>query len=83
MKRPWSLRDFLFGGKSSRVERVDEAPARKRPSKTRRSAPRQPATPPVPIVEKLPDAKTVLVIGDFVAGGVADGLNEVFASSRA
>jgi hypothetical protein len=81
VNKPWSLRDFLFGRKSSRVEQPDQAPARKRPAKPRRTAPRQPATPPVPIVEKLPDAKTVLVIGDFVASGVADGLNAVFASN--
>lgn len=78
--KPWSLRDLLFGRKAQRVQPAEEAPARKRPAK-RRSAPRKPAAPPVPVVEKLPDAKTVLVIGDFVAGGVADGLNVVFADN--
>lgn len=81
VNKPWSLRDFLFGGKSSRVEKKNEAPARKRSSKPRRTATRQAAKPPVQVVEKLADAKTVLVIGDFVAGGVADGLNAVFASN--
>lgn len=83
VNKPWSLRDFLFGRKSSRIEPMDraKAPARKRSSKPRRTVQRQPATPPVPVVEKLADAKTVLVIGDFVAGGVADGLTAVFSSN--
>ena len=40
------------------------------------------AEPPIPVVEavvKDPDAKKVLVIGDFVAGGLAWGLEQTFA----
>lgn len=39
--------------------------------------PAQPAQPE--ILPKNANAKTVLVIGDFIASGVADGLNETFA----
>ena len=44
--------------------------------------PAQPAVPPVATVEvspKDPDAKKVLVIGDFVAGGIAWGLDQTWA----
>jgi hypothetical protein len=46
-------------------------------------APAQPSAPPVPTVEVLPkdkDAKKILVIGDFVADGLAWGLDQTFAS---
>lgn len=55
------------------------------PGEARNPPPRQrqrPAEPPVPtvtVVEKDPDAKKVLVIGDFVAGGLAWGLEQMFA----
>jgi hypothetical protein len=45
-------------------------------------APPQPAEPPVPTVEILPkdkNAKKILVIGDFVASGLAWGLDQTFA----
>ncbi|MGH6762418.1 MAG: SGNH/GDSL hydrolase family protein [Phyllobacterium sp.] len=37
-------------------------------------------TPPA-IVEKKPDAKSVLVVGDFMAGGLADGLDSAFSEN--
>lgn len=46
-------------------------------------APPQPSEPPVPTVQILPkekDAKKILVIGDFVADGLAWGLDQTFAS---
>jgi hypothetical protein len=45
-------------------------------------APVQPSEPPVPTVEILPkdkNAKKILVVGDFVAGGLAWGLDQMFA----
>jgi len=41
--------------------------------------PSRPAAPPP--VEKDPDAKVVLVIGDFIGGGLADGLEEALAQN--
>lgn len=83
--RPWSLRDMLFfGRKQPRVQPDRQEPqvkARKKVSKPRKSVVRAPAEPPVQVVEKAPDAKVVLVIGDFVGAGTAEGLNAVFASN--
>lgn len=39
------------------------------------------APPPAPVVTKSPDAAKILVIGDFIAGGLAEGLTETFAES--
>ena len=35
----------------------------------------------MPIVEKAPDARTVLVVGDFMAAGLAEGLDTAFAEN--
>lgn len=46
------------------------------------SPPPQPSEPPFPTVQILPkdkDAKKILVIGDFVADGIAWGLDQTFA----
>ncbi|GHD11509.1 DUF459 domain-containing protein [Tianweitania populi] len=71
-------------------ERMQQQPMQQAPAQIVRPAapqkprttPRrtQPATPPAPAaVEKLAAAKVVLVIGDFMASGVAEGLSEMFA----
>jgi hypothetical protein len=39
------------------------------------------AEPEVPAVEKLADAKIVLVVGDFLASGLAEGLAEAYAEN--
>ncbi|MGY5808458.1 SGNH/GDSL hydrolase family protein [Rhizobium sp. LEGMi198b] len=36
---------------------------------------------PPPEIQKLPDAKTILVVGDFLAGGLGDGLEDAFSTS--
>jgi len=63
-------------------------PVRNRPIKRARPRPVAPQASPGPgpsttakeaaIPEKLPDAKTVLVVGDFMAKGLAEGLDEAF-----
>ena len=61
-----------------------EAPPRaRRQPKPQRAKPRAvPVAPDTPeIVEKQPDAKTVLVVGDFIAGSLSDGLKTAFADS--
>ncbi len=40
-----------------------------------------PAAPAVPEIEKLENARVVLVVGDFLAGSMADGLVAAFAES--
>ncbi|MCV0393836.1 MAG: DUF459 domain-containing protein [Rhizobiaceae bacterium] len=80
-ERRQGLFQFLFGG--GNVERRQEPRAtqprvRTQPRRrTQRAA--APAQPPKPTVEKAEDARTVLVVGDFMAGGLAEGLREAFA----
>ncbi|MBW8908184.1 MAG: DUF459 domain-containing protein [Mesorhizobium sp.] len=78
----WSLRDLLFPRRSERVEPpLDIEKARPKPKK--KSKPRPPAEPETPIVEKTTDAKVVLVVGDFMASGLAEGLDTAFADNPA
>jgi uncharacterized protein len=85
-RRGWSLRDLLFPRRSERVEPPPRQIQRARPPKPRakkpRAAPRRPAEPTTPIVEKAPDARTVLVVGDFMASGLAEGLDTAFAENN-
>ncbi len=77
----WSLRDLLFPRRRERVEPPAEI---QKPKKKARSKPvARKAEPEVPVVEKAPDARTVLVIGDFMASGLAEGLETVFAENPA
>ena len=77
--RGWSLRDLLFPRKSERVEPPRNI--QKAKPKARKKAPRPPAEPAIPIVEKTPDARVVLVVGDFMAAGLAEGLDTAFAEN--
>ncbi|RWM30690.1 DUF459 domain-containing protein [Mesorhizobium sp.] len=80
--RGWSLRDLLFPRRSERIEPpADIQQARPKPRK--KPKPRPPAEPETPIVEKTPDARVVLVVGDFLAGGLAEGLDTAFADNPA
>lgn len=75
--------DCLFGGGSAR--RAEPAPDHRAPATRRkRSRPqrsRRPQPPPEPAVEKLDNARVVLVVGDFLGGGLADGLKAAYAES--
>ena len=78
----WSLRNLLSPRKSGRVSPPAPQLEQPRQKKKERSAtPAQPAAPPAPVVEKAPGARTVLVVGDFMAGGLAEGLDEMFAEN--
>lgn len=88
--RTWSLRKLFAPRKQERVEppanvrRSTARPkARKRAPAKSRAAPiaREPAAPQAPIVEKQADAKVVLVVGDFLGGGLAEGLEAVYAEN--
>ncbi|MFC5990628.1 SGNH/GDSL hydrolase family protein [Limoniibacter endophyticus] len=82
----------LFGGPGREpIYREDFAPQRPQRAQPRqrtqpprnRSAPRSaaPRPPATPVVEKREDAKKVLVIGDFMAGGLVSGLNALYAEN--
>lgn len=78
-ERRGGLLRFLF----PRSEKQDRpAPVETKP---RRAAPRRTAPaaqqPAVPTVAKAEDARRVLVVGDFLAGGLADGLASAYAEN--
>lgn len=80
--RGWSLRDLLFPRRSERIEPPqDIQKPRPRPKAKKPRAPRPPAEPEIPVVDKAPDARTVLVVGDFMAAGLAEGLDTAFAEN--
>ena len=74
------LFDFLFGRRDRQEE--PPPPARQRPAARGAPSASAPATPPPPqAVEKLENARAVLVVGDFMAGGLAEGLQDAYAQS--
>ncbi|TCL69700.1 hypothetical protein EV286_108275 [Rhizobium sp. BK251] len=84
-----SLLEFFFG---RRVAPQYYAPAQPPPQRrivrprartvAPRVAPAVVAAPPkAPAVEKLDNAKKILVVGDFLAGGLGDGLEAAFENS--
>lgn len=84
MRRSWSLFD-IFAPRRPRYEEALPPPRQKTPSvvKQRKPKPRvvRKAVPEVVAIEKLPDARTILVVGDFLASGLAEGLSQTFAQN--
>lgn len=80
VRKPWSIFD-IFRPQPRRYYIIPEQQPRasKRPKKRTQSAVAKPKEPEVEVVEKKPDARTVLVVGDFLAGGLAEGLDAQFA----
>ena len=90
-----TLLDFLFGPRIYRepTDRlIDDGrrgrPAKNRPVKRARPRPEIVRTSPAPglraepaAIAKLPDAKAVLVVGDFMAGSLAEGLEAAFVDA--
>ena len=62
-----------------RRRKPPQTSARQSRSQKRPRAPRR--TGRSPIVEKTPDARVVLVVGDFLASGLAEGLTTAFADN--
>ncbi|WP_420960997.1 DUF459 domain-containing protein [Brucella sp. IR073] len=62
-------------------ERPAERPMRSRAPAATGAPSARAAAAPTPPVEKTPDARTVLVVGDFIGGGLAEGLSEAFAET--
>ena len=73
-----SFLQLLFGGGGA--AKKEEPPQPARTSRVARTAPSI-APPPEPVVEKLENARKILVVGDFLANRTADGLNEAFAQA--
>jgi len=84
-----TIMQMLFGRAPRQEPRdfriYDDEPVIRRqqrqPKKTRQKAKPQPAVEAPVIVEKQPDAKTVLVVGDFIAGSLGDGLKTAFEAT--
>ncbi|AYG60406.1 DUF459 domain-containing protein [Rhizobium jaguaris] len=81
-----TLLEMLFGRSEPDIPEQQPAPRRTiRPPRKRIAPPpprqvvAQPETPPQ--VQKLPDAKSILVVGDFLAGGLGVGLEDAFSTS--
>ncbi|MFU0505414.1 SGNH/GDSL hydrolase family protein [Pseudaminobacter sp. NGMCC 1.201702] len=87
--RTWSLRKLFAPRKQERLEpRADVQRSARPKARTKKSVKsrgsaiaRQRAEPEAPVVEKQPDAKVVLVVGDFLGGGLAEGLTAVYAEN--
>ncbi|HVY19088.1 MAG TPA: SGNH family hydrolase [Bauldia sp.] len=73
--------EMLFGPSLLRPFRPDNAPGNGfiPPPQPGPPVPSEPPVPTVQILEKDKNAKKILVIGDFVAGGLAWGLDQTFA----
>jgi len=78
-EKGWSLRDLLFPRRSERVQPTKKFPPQ--PKAKKRRAPSQPAVAEAPALEKAADARVVLVIGDFLASGLAEGLESTFSEN--
>jgi hypothetical protein len=74
--------DLLFGGNNKAENREPEA---RRPVRTRAAptgaSPNVVRVPEPDAVEKLDNARVVLVVGDFLADGLAEGLVSAYAQS--
>lgn len=87
--RPRNLFEFLFSSPRQPPEqpevqqpRVKKKPATKpRASKQKKASASVAAAPVAPLVEKAENARVVLVIGDFLSDGTAEGLDEAFAEN--
>ena len=79
-RRGGGLLRFLFPRNEKRDRAAPAQPQQqqRRPAQRRAAAPAQPATP---AVEKAENARRVLVIGDFLAAGLADGLAAAYAEN--
>lgn len=93
-ERPWSLRD-LFKPRQQMQWPKPPPPAKAKPSRTRKAArdaaprtsspqaresqPRTAAPEIAEVTEKAENARIILVVGDFVAGAAAEGIDAIFA----
>lgn len=85
-----SILQLLFGGSQPTRPGVTKPKPKRdggpppRSSRVKKPVPSVAATaapPPEPAIEKLETARRILVLGDFLANGTADGLREAFAEA--
>lgn len=78
-----SILQFLFGGNKNKAAKPEtRAKTAKRTSRVKRKTRSAAASsPPAPNIEKLENARKILVLGDFLGNGAADGLREAFAEA--
>lgn len=77
---------WLFGGSNTRMKQVQPSKKKRRSSRSRKSRSGSSATavakaPKIVEKEKLKDAKVLLVVGDELGMGLADGLKSVYAET--
>ncbi|WP_412049924.1 MULTISPECIES: DUF459 domain-containing protein [unclassified Hoeflea] len=79
-----SILQLLFGGgkKAAPPKATERKPTRSsRIKKATRSSVAATTAAPEPVIEKLENARNILVLGDFLANGAADGLREAFVDA--
>lgn len=77
-----SILELLFGSPKRKAVESEPAVRRTAPVKRKKKRPQASAAVAKPVVvEKQPDAHKVLVVGDFIAGGLGDGLAEAFEAT--
>lgn len=74
-----SFLQLLFGGGDTAKQPEAAKPSRSSRVNRTSSTPSTIAPPPEPVVEKLENARKILVVGDFLASRTADGLSIAFA----
>lgn len=79
----WSLRDLLFPRRRERVAPPPSNDTVRPRKKTRAKAAQRKEEPQAKVVEKAEDARVILVVGDFMASGLAEGLDTLFAQNPA
>ncbi|WP_354542321.1 SGNH/GDSL hydrolase family protein [Rhizobium alvei] len=80
IKERRSIIDFFFGGRKKRKQDVTDTKPRKKKPRNRNSVQSVTTADAPGTVEKLPDARKVIVVGDFMASALADGLVTAFAT---
>lgn len=79
-----TLFDWLFGGQKRQQPDIIQLPERKKPrTKKRNSQSITLLETSAPPLTKNPDARRVLVVGDFLASGLAQGLATAFSQDAA
>lgn len=92
----WSLFGIFGPGRERRAQpepqrQIERAPSQAKRKSTAEAQPRKPKTrvvpaavaaePEVVAVEKASDARSIVVVGDFLASGLAEGLEAIFADN--
>ncbi|MET0576755.1 MAG: DUF459 domain-containing protein [Mesorhizobium sp.] len=77
------IQRLLFGNYYYREPPRQIRPARPRKKVTKAQPKRssEPVEPAIVAVEKQPDAKVILVVGDFLGSGLAEGLTDAYAQT--